>query len=113
MFFQHSEGSRTIPLKEGEVNVITIEVTAENGTAQKYIVNVKRLSAKDATLTNIKVIPGSLVPDFGVEIFDYNGTLIYPVGCQANCTIESFQELKFQKHIVAITFFFYGSLIKT
>ena len=53
--------------------MITIEVTAENGTSKKYIISVKRLSAKDATLSNIAVDPGTIVPDFTVDTFEYNG----------------------------------------
>ena len=51
---------------------IKIEVCAEDGKTTKiYIIRVKRLSAKDATLTSVKLSAGKLLPDFSVETFNY------------------------------------------
>ena len=70
--FQGSDGSKTVPVQEGAVTDIKIEVCAEDGkTTKTYIIHVKRLSAKDATLSSIKISVGKLLPDFNVEVFNY------------------------------------------
>ncbi|XP_074656502.1 uncharacterized protein LOC141909757 [Tubulanus polymorphus] len=67
-----SDGSKTIALKEGIVTDVKIEVTAEDGKTTKiYIIHVKRLSAKDASLTAIKLSAGNLQPEFSADIFNY------------------------------------------
>ncbi|XP_076442616.1 uncharacterized protein LOC143281313 isoform X2 [Babylonia areolata] len=66
-----SGGSKTVPLKEGEVTDIKIEVTAEDGTVKHYIIHAKRLSAKDASLSNLKVDKGTLDPDFTSDVTEY------------------------------------------
>ena len=51
---------------------IKVEVCAEDGkTTKVYVIHVKRLSAKDATLASIKISVGKLVPDFAVDVFNY------------------------------------------
>ena len=72
IYFQGSGGSRTVPLVEGKVNEIKIEVTAEDGTTKNYLVFVKRLSAKDASLSNLSVGAGALDPEFCSDIFTYS-----------------------------------------
>ena len=72
-FLQGSGGSKTVPVQEGAVTEIKIEVCAEDGkTTKVYVILVKRLSAKDATLTSIKLSAGKLVPDFSVETYSYS-----------------------------------------
>ena len=68
---QGSGGSRTVELKEGVVNEIKIEVTAEDGTTRIYVIQAKRLSAKDAVLSGLKVSAGSLHPEFNGDVFSY------------------------------------------
>ena len=75
LLFQNSGGSRTVPLKEGEINEIKIEVTAEDGTTKIYWVRVNRLSAKDATLSELKVSAGKLEPEFSPDCLEYNGNI--------------------------------------
>lgn len=61
-----------MPVKEGAVTDIKIEVCAEDGkTTKNYIIHVKRLSAKDATLSNLKFDVGTIVPDFSPETYEY------------------------------------------
>ena len=61
-----------MPVKEGAVTDIKIEVCAEDGkTTKVYVIHVKRLSAKDATLAAVKISAGTLVPDFAVDVFSY------------------------------------------
>lgn len=60
-----------MPLKEGEDNPVKIEVTSESGAAQIYIIHVRRLSAKDALLSGIKVNISSITPTFVPHILEY------------------------------------------
>ncbi len=71
MFPQGSDGSKTLPLKEGDVTVIKIEVSAEDGTTKIYQINAKRLSAKDASLSGIQLSAGYLQPEFDSETLEY------------------------------------------
>lgn len=71
MILQGGEGGRTVPLIEGQVNDIKIEVSAEDGTTKIYNVLVRRLSAKDATLSDLKVSKGVLDPEFSADILEY------------------------------------------
>ena len=58
-------------LKEGLVNEVKIEVTAEDGTTQFYLVHIKRLSAKDATLSDLQLTSAMLQPSFSTDILEY------------------------------------------
>lgn len=59
-------------LIEGKVNEIKIEVTAEDGKTTKYYnVNVRRLSARDASLADLKCSVGQLDPGFSPDIKEY------------------------------------------
>ena len=61
-----------MPVKEGAVTDIKIEVCAEDGkTTKVYIIHVKRLSAKDATLSSLKLDVGKIIPEFSPETFEY------------------------------------------
>eukprot|EP00058_Branchiostoma_floridae_P021150 XP_002606640.1 hypothetical protein BRAFLDRAFT_120093 [Branchiostoma floridae] len=72
---KNSGGEKTIPLKEGDVTNVQIEVTAEDGTVKIYAVNVKRLSASDATLTTLQLSAGALEPEFAPGTYTYSTTL--------------------------------------
>ena len=64
LIWQGSGGSRDVPLVEGAVTDVKLEVTSEDGTTKKYFIHVKRLSAKDAVLKNITIKNGNLEPEF-------------------------------------------------
>ncbi|KAK3702575.1 hypothetical protein RRG08_042565 [Elysia crispata] len=66
-----SGGSRDVPLKEGVITDIKIEVSSEDNTLKSYFVCVKRLSAKDAVLTDISIKSGHLEPEFSSNQFEY------------------------------------------
>ena len=76
-FTQGSDGSKTLPLKEGDVTVIKIEVSAEDGTTKIYQIHAKRLSAKDASLTAIQLSTGALQPEFSSDILEYTSKCSY------------------------------------
>lgn len=55
------------------VTCIKIEVTSEDGSNTKlYVINAKRLSASDASLSSLKVSSGELSPKFSPEVTDYS-----------------------------------------
>ena len=60
-----------MPLAEGTVNDIKIEVTAEDGTSKNYFVHVRRLSAKDAALGTLSISSGQLDPPFSPDVTNY------------------------------------------
>ncbi|GFO50507.1 hypothetical protein PoB_007701200 [Plakobranchus ocellatus] len=66
-----SGGSRDVPLKEGVTTDIKIEVSSEDNTLKSYFVHVKRLSAKDAVLTDILIKNGHLEPEFNPNQLEY------------------------------------------
>jgi hypothetical protein len=68
---KNSNGGRTILLKEGAENKVEIEVTAENGATMVYMINVRRLSAKDAALSSLTTSTGEVVPSFSREKLEY------------------------------------------
>ena len=70
--FQGSDGGKEVPLKEGEITDIKIEVTAEDGTVKNYFIHAKRLSAKDATLSDLKLSDGELSPEFSTDVLEYS-----------------------------------------
>ncbi|XP_044069520.1 uncharacterized protein LOC122884139 [Siniperca chuatsi] len=75
------DGSSTIKLNDG-LNKVEIEVVAEDGTIKKYCVEITRLSAKIAELSNLALegdIP--LHPAFCTKIYEYNS--IVPFHCNA------------------------------
>ena len=71
MCLQNSDGGNTVSLKEGEENTVKIEVTSESGIAKIYVVRVRRLSAKDAVLSGIKVNISKITPDFLPHMLEY------------------------------------------
>jgi len=68
---QNSDGGKVVPLKEGEENLIKIEVTSESGIAKIYVIRVRRLSARDAVLSAIKVNISKITPDFVPHVLEY------------------------------------------
>lgn len=71
MCLQNSDGGKTVSLKEGEENTVKIEVTSESGITKVYVVRVRRLSAKDAVLSGIKVNISKITPDFLPHMLEY------------------------------------------
>lgn len=73
LFFQlFGDGSSTIKLSDG-LNRVEVEVVAEDGTVKKYSVEITKLSAKIAELSNLTVdgdLP--LNPAFSTKIYEYN-----------------------------------------
>lgn len=74
--FQGSGGGKEVPLKEGEVTDIKIEVTSEDGTVKNYFIHAKRLSAKDAVLSGLELSVGELSPEFSSDITEYSCKLL-------------------------------------
>jgi hypothetical protein len=70
-------GGATIALDgPGTTRIVSIIVTAPNGSSRSYTVSVKRtLPSSDDTLDGLTVTPGSLEPDFSSEILSYRVTV--------------------------------------
>ncbi|KAG7511739.1 hypothetical protein JOB18_008490 [Solea senegalensis] len=81
------DGSRTIKLNDGSTRV-EIEVVAEDGTIKKYCVEITKLSARIAELSNLSVegdIP--VHPAFSSKVYEYNSTV--PFHCNAVTLLPS------------------------
>ncbi|KAM8739261.1 uncharacterized protein AB9X84_021428 [Acanthopagrus schlegelii] len=75
------DGSSTIKLNDG-LNRVEIEVVAEDGTIKKYCVEITRLSAKIAELSNLDLEGDiQLYPAFCSKIYEYS--CIVPFHCSA------------------------------
>ncbi|XP_047458118.1 uncharacterized protein LOC125018349 [Mugil cephalus] len=75
------DGSSSIKLKDG-LNRVEIEVVAEDGTTKNYSVEISKLSAKIAELSDLALegdIP--LYPAFCNKVYEYNSTV--PFYCDA------------------------------
>lgn len=82
MCLQGSGGGKTVPLKEGEVTPVKIEVTAEDGsTIKNYFIHVTRLSASDASLSELKLSVGLLYPNFASNVTNYSAFV--PFSCSS------------------------------
>lgn len=70
-------------MKEGEVTSVKIEVTAEDGcTIKNYFIHVTRLSASDASLTDLKLsVVANLVPNFASSVTSYSTSV--PFSCSS------------------------------
>ena len=82
-----ADADGVIPLAVG-ANVITVEVTAEDGsTASAYTVTVTRAapSSTDATLSSLSLWPGELVPAFDPAVTDYRAG----IGDRSNVTVDA------------------------
>ncbi|XP_056020814.1 uncharacterized protein LOC125651820 isoform X2 [Ostrea edulis] len=66
------DGGKDVPLKEGAVTDVKIEVTSEDGTIKHYFIHAKRLSAKDAFLSDLELSVGDLNPEFNPDVFSYS-----------------------------------------
>jgi hypothetical protein len=68
-----NEGRATIKLDgPGTTKVVSIIVTAPNGTSRTYTITVKQATpSSDETLSDLTVDPGSLDPDFASGIENY------------------------------------------
>lgn len=72
LFQLFGDRSNTITLKDG-LNRVGIEVVAEDGTIKKYSVEITKLSAKIAELSNLALEGDiSLHPAFCSNVFEYN-----------------------------------------
>ena len=83
MFQLSGDRSSTIKLKDG-LNRVDIEVVAEDGTIKKYSVEITKLSAKIAELSNLALdgdIP--LYPPFTTKVCEYNCK--YIIICTTAC----------------------------
>jgi hypothetical protein len=69
-----NEGQATITLDgPGTTKVVSIVVTAPNGTSKTYTITVKRATpSNDDALSGLTVNPGSLDPDFAPGILSYS-----------------------------------------
>ncbi|XP_045566242.1 uncharacterized protein isoform X3 [Salmo salar] len=69
------DGSKSIRLNDG-LNLVEIEVVAEDGTSKKYCIEVTKLSARTAELSDL-TIEGNvqLQPTFSANIYDYSSTV--------------------------------------
>ncbi|KAF3708001.1 hypothetical protein EXN66_Car001174 [Channa argus] len=75
------DGSSTITVNEG-LNKVEIEVVAEDGTTKKYRVEITKLSAKLAELSDLTVKANvSLHPAFCAKVYEYNS--IVPFHCNS------------------------------
>ncbi|XP_026165597.1 uncharacterized protein LOC113132017 [Mastacembelus armatus] len=75
------DGSSTIKLNDG-LNRVEIEVVAEDGTTKKYCVEITKLSAKLAELSNLMVEGDiALHPAFCAKVYEYHS--IVPFHCNA------------------------------
>ncbi len=63
--------SPQLPLQVGVINNINLTVTAQDGTAKNYTVNVTRAASSNDNLTNLTISSGTLNPSFDP------GTTIY------------------------------------
>ncbi|KAK3098935.1 hypothetical protein FSP39_024434 [Pinctada imbricata] len=70
--FEGGGGGKEVPLIEGAVVDVRIEVSAEDGTIKNYYIHAKRLSAKDATLSDLQLTGGKLVPSFSPDVTYYS-----------------------------------------
>jgi len=72
-----NEGQMTLKLDgPGTTKIVSLIVTAPNGTSRTYTVTVKRARpSSDDALADLTVTPGSLNPDFASDVFNYRVTV--------------------------------------
>nr|XP_009859922.1 uncharacterized protein LOC104266112 [Ciona intestinalis] len=88
-------GEKSIPLLEGGVTEIRIEVSSEDGTVKNYLIRIKRLSASDASLNQLSLSVGKLMPPFSMGCFEYIATVpsiteeitVKPVAPDKKCSV--------------------------
>ncbi|XP_075719227.1 uncharacterized protein LOC142760141 isoform X2 [Rhinoderma darwinii] len=70
-------GSKIVFLKDG-LNSVVLEVTAEDGTAKKYFLEITKLSTSHASLEGIILSEDlNLAPSFAPDVFEYSCTMPY------------------------------------
>ncbi|MBC6413467.1 MAG: cadherin-like beta sandwich domain-containing protein, partial [Chromatiales bacterium] len=87
--------SSAIELAEGEVTTITVVVTAQDSTENTYTIAVSRTASSDASLTDLAVSAGTLMPAFvsdtrgyTVEVVNATATIaVTPTVTNRNATI--------------------------
>ena len=63
---------KTVTLSEGVTSLVKIEVIADDGSTKKlYLLNLKRLSATDASLSSLSANGFSLEPAFSHDVMSY------------------------------------------
>lgn len=72
-----NEGRATVKLDgPGTTRIVSMIVTAPNGTPRTYTITVKRARpSSDDVLTDLTVTPGSMDPDFASETLNYRVTV--------------------------------------
>ncbi len=74
------QASQAIPLQVGSGNVITIVVTAVNGTTTRtYRITVTRLANNNAELTGLVLSTGTLAPNFSRSVLGYTSVVDFTV----------------------------------
>ncbi|XP_060781416.1 uncharacterized protein LOC132889178 isoform X2 [Neoarius graeffei] len=70
-------GSKCLKLDEG-LNPVEVEVTAEDGTVQKYRIELMKLSSTAAQLTELTTQPWlQLQPHFSPQLYEYSSTVSF------------------------------------
>jgi len=66
-----TQASTSIPLTVGASNIVTVIVTAENGTPKTYTITVTRAANANANLNGLTVSSGALNETFGAGVTSY------------------------------------------
>ncbi|CAN7716889.1 S-layer homology domain-containing protein [Paenibacillus sp. LjRoot153] len=74
LLFNGASTSNPIPLSVGS-NVISVVVTAQDGTIQPYTVTVTRAGSNNAALTSINLSGITLNPSVSEGVYDYSATV--------------------------------------
>ncbi|KEO82740.1 cadherin-like beta sandwich domain-containing protein, partial [Tumebacillus flagellatus] len=88
------DASQPIALHSGE-NIITVTVTAENGTPKTYTITVNRAPSGNADLSNLQLSSGALKPVFASGTIAYTATVgasvnnltVTPTTADSNATV--------------------------
>lgn len=65
-----------VPIAEGQTRDVDIIVSAEDGTSTKtYSIKMHRLSTDDATLSQLELSAGQLIPPFSPSVYTYESYL--------------------------------------
>jgi len=92
-----ASGATSAPISLSvEDNSISIVVTAEDSTPKTYTITVTRAASSDATLSNLSLSTGTLVPDFNSGTFSYTASVannitsitVTPTAADSTATIK-------------------------